>query len=90
MSALANNELDSYGLDRALAEEIRVLLVRRGLKQADLAEALGVTPGAVSHRLTGRTELTVRELGQLSAYFNISPADLLGALGSEVFRTTPR
>lgn len=81
MSALAGDD-DPYSpflLDRRMAEEVRVLMVRRGVRQADLASALGINQTAVSHRLTGRTVFSVRELGIIAEYFGVSPADLLGA-----------
>lgn len=68
----------STPLDRRMAEEVRVLMLRRGAKQADLARVLGVNQGAISHRLTGRTIFTVRELGIIAEYFGVSPAALLG------------
>ena len=77
MTAAAFDD-DPSLLDRRMAEEVRVLMVRRRAKQADLAAALGMTPAAVSHRLTGRTVFTVRELGTLADFFGVTPAELLG------------
>lgn len=43
----------------------------------DLALALGVTPGAISHRLSGLTRWSLDDLEKLAAHFGVSPADLL-------------
>ena len=52
-------------------------MARYGMTHATLAAALGVSKGAISHKLLGRRPLTIEELGTISAVLEISPADLL-------------
>lgn len=69
-----------------MGTEVRVLLIRRGLRQEDLARVLGISTGSMSHRLNGRTGFSVDELGTLAEFFDVEPADLLGARSGD----TPR
>lgn len=41
---------------------IRAEMARRRIRQADIAEALGLTGGAISQKLTGTRPLTITEL----------------------------
>jgi len=59
------------GLLADAAELIWQLLVRRNMKQADLARLLNKTPAFVSQLLNGKANMTVRTLAQV--------ADVLGA-----------
>lgn len=65
-------------LKKRVAEEVRVLMTRRRVKQSDLAAVLHVTQPQISQRLNGRVEFTVSELETLARYFGVSPAELLG------------
>lgn len=58
--------------------EVKVWLTRRGLSQRALADALGITPSALSRRLRGAMDFSVNELGQVAALLDITLADLLG------------
>ncbi len=56
---------------------IRVEMVRRGLRQQDLAEAIGCTQGAISARLTGRIQFRLDELRAIAALLDVDIADLV-------------
>lgn len=59
------------------AEEVRVLLVRRKMKQTELAARLGVTEMWLSRRLRGVQPLTLDELAQIAEALGVYPTDLL-------------
>ncbi|WP_368632160.1 helix-turn-helix domain-containing protein [Micrococcus endophyticus] len=71
-------ESPDAGLNSVVAAEVRAWLARSGLKQADLANALGVSQSGVSHRLRGRVAFTIAELAVVADVFNISLGELLG------------
>jgi HTH-type transcriptional regulator/antitoxin HigA len=54
------------------AEVLRYLMEEHGLRQADLPE-IG-SQGVVSEILTGKRELNVRQIQELSKRFHVSPA----------------
>jgi len=60
---------------------IHQLLWRRGMRQTELAKALGVTQATVSRKLHGRQPLTVQELVQIAAVLGVDPGELLTAAG---------
>lgn len=66
-----------------VARNIRAEMVRSDVKQAALATGLGLTPGAVSHRLTGRTPITIDELVQVARLLSVSVATLLAGVEPE-------
>lgn len=55
-------------------------MARVGSKQAALGAALGMTPGAVSHRLTGRTEFSVIELVGVAKHLGVPLTALLAGV----------
>lgn len=59
------------------AEEVRVLLVRRQMKQTELATRLGVTEMWLSRRLRGVQSLSLDELAQIAEVLGVYPTDLL-------------
>ena len=61
-------------LSARVAAEVRAQAGRHGLKQVDLAELLGLTPGQVSGRYRGRIPFTLRDLDILAKRFGIEPA----------------
>ena len=65
-------------LSERVAEEVRALMARRRVKQADLAAVLNVKQPQVSQRLNGHIDFTIAELDALARFFNVSPASLLG------------
>jgi transcriptional regulator with XRE-family HTH domain len=66
------------GLNAAVAAEIRAILARRGWKQSQLAERLGVHEMWVSRRLRGVNAISVDDLERIAAALGIKPANLLG------------
>lgn len=66
-------EYERESLYEAAISDILGLLNSRGLTQAELADRLGVSPGRVSQLLSGRRNLTLKSL-----------ADLTWALGMRV------
>jgi transcriptional regulator with XRE-family HTH domain len=65
-------------LNAAVAAEIRAILARRGWKQSQLAERLGVHEMWVSRRLRGVNAISVDDLERIAAALGIKPANLLG------------
>lgn len=64
-------------LSEAVAKEIRVLLVRRDMKQTELAARLGVTDMWLSRRLRGNLALDLNDLDRIATIFNVQVTDLL-------------
>lgn len=58
-------------------DRIRDVIDRAGLRQADVAEALGLTQPAVSRRLNGHTDWTLGELRVVAALAGVPVADLV-------------
>ena len=64
-------------LSELVSQEVRAWMARQGIKQAELAEALGITQQAVSHRLTGRTSWNLDDLEPVAALLGVSVSELL-------------
>ena len=64
-------------LSRAVATEIRVLLLRRNMNQAQLAERMGVNEVWVSRRLRGAQQLDLNDLQRIADVLDVAIADLL-------------
>jgi transcriptional regulator with XRE-family HTH domain len=62
-------------LHEAVAEEVRVILVRRRIKQQKLAEDLGWTPWYLGRRLRGETPFDVQDLETLGKVLDIEPTE---------------
>ena len=69
--------LEAQTSSELLGREIKVWLVRRGLKQSDIAEVLGIVQSGVSHRLRGRTPFTFDQLVLIADLLDVSLAELL-------------
>ena len=75
----------SAPLKERVAEEIRALAARHkseGVNQTVLASVIGVSQSQMSKRLLGKTPFTLAELESIAKYFDIEPAQLLGAHGN--------
>lgn len=69
---IAPTELfDTSSLETIIATNIRAEAARRGLLQKDIAEALGLTQGAISHKWAGRRAWTFRELDKIAALYGL-------------------
>lgn len=65
------------------AEVLKFLMEQHGLKQTDL---MGIgSQGVVSEILRGKRELNVRQIGELSRLFNVSPAVFFPSPNDERF-----
>ena len=58
--------------------EVRAWMARLGIRQKDLAVALGVSQGPMSDRLRGKTSFSIDELATIAGEFDISLGELLG------------
>lgn len=65
------------------AAVLKFLMEQRGLKQADLC-SIG-SQGVISEILRGKRELNVRQIGELSRLFNVSPAAFFPSPNDERF-----
>lgn len=66
-------------LDSAIVTAtIRAEMARRGLRQKDLAQLLGISVAGVSDRLRGNTPLRVDELFAIAEALDVTPSMLLG------------
>ena len=59
--------------------EIKTWLVRRGLRQADLATALGISQPSVSQRLLGKISFSLDELLMAANLLEITLGELMGS-----------
>ena len=62
-----------------IGRNIKIMLAARGMKISELAERLNVTPGAVSHWVSGSNAMSVETLGMIAKVLKIEPAALLAA-----------
>ncbi|MYM19704.1 helix-turn-helix domain-containing protein [Brevibacterium sp. 5221] len=76
-------QLSEQAANLQVSGEIRAWLGRRGLRQAWLADLLGVGQSAVSKRLRGVLPFTVPELFTIAAALDISLGELLGDVVNE-------
>ena len=72
------HDTSQTALSDQVAAEVRALMGRFDLLQADIAEALGVTQTQVSRRLRGHTPFTLSDVQLLADYFQTTPLVLLG------------
>lgn len=61
-----------------LAAEVRAWMGRRGLRQVDIAQAIGVTQTQISARLRGQIPFTFEQLIKIAAVMDITLSELLG------------
>lgn len=85
-------ELDRIQVNKRVGLEIKSWLARRELRQVDLAQALGLSQGAVSQRLMGRVSFSMEELILVTGLLEVTLADLLGSglLNAQGPRSAPR
>ncbi len=62
-----------------LTLRLKVEMVKTGVKQQDIADALGLPQSAVSARFTGKTEWRVVELLTVASLLGVTPSELLDA-----------
>jgi transcriptional regulator with XRE-family HTH domain len=66
------------------ASTVRAEMARRRIRQADLADYLGLPQASISRRLNGRTPFAVAELVAVAALLDVPVASLLGGAPAEV------
>ncbi len=49
--------------------ELEKQILMRGVRKADISKSLGITKEALSRKLTGQTEFTLREVEQIGKMF---------------------
>jgi transcriptional regulator with XRE-family HTH domain len=62
---------------QAVATEIRVTMLRRGVNQTELAQRLGHDQTWLSKRLKGRTTLSIDDLDQIARAIGVEMIDLM-------------
>lgn len=62
-----------------VAEEIRVQMARRQVKQSELTRRTGIKQATLSRRLSGDEELKVAELLVIAAALGVNASEILGA-----------
>lgn len=76
-------------LSEAVAEEIRVAMVRRRVSGAKLAKELGVSAAWVSYRLTGVQPIDLNDLERIASVLGVTAVDLFPRSRREVTVTDP-
>lgn len=61
-----------------VAANVRAEVARRRIRQADLADAMGLDQRAVSRRLLGHVEFSATELQKVAQILDVPVARLLG------------
>ena len=63
---------------KRVADELRGLMGKARVTQAELGAVLGISQAAVGRRLAGRVAFTVDEVELIAAHFHVKTASLLG------------
>jgi len=71
MTSTTSELPDQGNFHERVAEEIRVILVRRQIRASELARTLGWTENYISRRLTGKIPFDVNDLGALAALLGV-------------------
>jgi len=64
-------------VNEILSENLRYWMDKRGVKQADVAEALGISEAAVSFWLSGKKYPTMGKIQKLADYLDVRTSDLI-------------
>ena len=72
---VAGNEVDELTL--RVSGEVRAWMARRGVKQQELADRLGITQPSLSMRLRGRTRWTINDLAIVAETLKVPVSVLL-------------
>lgn len=71
------------GLQEQIAEEIRVVMVRRRMTAGELAEMVGWSSSQISRKLGAQSALTVDDLQRIADVLRLPVTDLLPDSASE-------
>src|SRR5687767_6944026 len=74
---MENETRGAIRLSDAVAKEVRVMLVRREMKQTELAAKMGVSEMWLSRRLRGSQPLDLNDLQLIADCLNVEVTDLL-------------
>lgn len=69
-------------LEATLNETIKMLMVRTGRRQVDVAKVVGITRGSLSQRLLGNSGWRVNDLAPVAEYFGLTVSELLSGYAS--------
>lgn len=61
----------------AIVAEIRAEIARQGVEQRDLAKTVGLSPSALSRRLTGQSDPSLGEVARICSALHITFPDLV-------------
>ena len=75
VTRVAGNDVNDLTL--RVSGEVRAWMARRGVRQQDLAERLGITQPSLSSRLRGRTRWTINDLVVVAETLNVPVSVLL-------------
>ena len=64
-----------------IAANVRVELARHNMRQKELAERIGLKPAMLSHRLQGRTDLSLHEIDLIADALDVPVSKLLHVTG---------
>lgn len=78
MTTLRTAPEPSEALRLRVAAEVRAWMGRRGVKQIQLAQVLGLSQGSISAKVNGKTPFDLDEIEHLAAFFGIAPGRLMG------------
>lgn len=73
-------------VDARVGEEIRFWMYRRGVKQPEIAQALGLSVASVSKKMAGKVSWSVTDLAKAAALLNVSIDELIPADAIEIAR----
>lgn len=63
-----------------IGRNIRAEMVRRGIRQVDLADSIGMLQSSLSVRLSGRVAFDVNELHAVAGVLDVPVGDLLASV----------
>ena len=70
-----------HNVPAQIAANVRVELARHNMRQKDLAQRIGMKPAMLSHRLQGRTALSLHEVDLIAGALDVPVATLLHVTG---------
>lgn len=74
---MKHEEPQPRALEVALAKQITIEMVEHDMSQADLAEAINVSRGAMNRYLNNRASLAYGQIIDIAAAFNLDASELI-------------
>ena len=80
--------METYGerLEAALATQIKVELVERGMDQKDLAEKVGIERATMNRYMTGKRSMPMPTFFRVAEVLGLSPRELMAAAEARIAR----